>query len=52
MIPDINMEFDFLYMDEWKDNEFPGGSDNNRIDALKEQYDKLTEYWRYFNNLI
>lgn len=27
-------------------------NDNNTIDALKQQYDKLTEDWRHFNNLI
>jgi hypothetical protein len=35
-----------------KGSEVPKGNDNNRIDALKKQYDKLTEDWRYFNNLI
>lgn len=33
-------------------NECAKGNDNNTIDALKKQYDKLTEDWRYFNNLI
>ena len=35
-----------------KGSEVPKGNDSNRIDALKKQYDKLTEDWRYFNNLI
>jgi hypothetical protein len=34
------------------DNNRIDALNNNRIDALKKQYDKLTEDWRYFNNLI
>jgi hypothetical protein len=35
-----------------KGSEIPKDNVNNRIEALKKQYDILTEDWRYFNNLI